>query len=132
MKTSKTLSTSVVTLSESTGSSGMLRRACGMLPSVGLGTFGEVEDALHGRPPFGGAGLGRPLLQRGHERVPASRDRVLVDAREVPRWIERVVSDQVHEHAAPAQKDLHLLHTAVAQARGDLRPDLLVVAAVLV
>src|SRR5579859_1627062 len=127
MNTSKTLSTSAVTLNASTGSRGMLRRPGDMRLLTPL----QIEHELHRRPPFVGIRLGRTLLERRHQLVPASGRRVFVDAGEIPRRLERIVGDQVHEHASLAQEDLHLEHPALAQPRRDLGPDGLVITTVL-
>src|SRR5207253_2582708 len=69
--------------------------------------------------------------QRRHELVPLRRDGVLVDSREIPRRLETIVRQQVHEHAAATQEDLHLLNATFTQPGGDLGPHRLVVTAVL-
>src|SRR5579864_1963009 len=128
MNTSKTLSTRVVTVSESTGSRGMLRRAGGM--DTSLGACLEVEHELHRRPPLVGIRLWCTLLERCHQLVPARGHRFLIDASKVSCWFEGIIRNQRHEHAPAAEKNLHLVNAALAQPRGNFGPHRLMITAV--
>ena len=90
----------------------------------------HVKDELHRRPPFVGVRFWCTRLEVRHQFVPAPRRGIFVDSSEVAGGLESISRDQVHEQPRTAQKDLHVVHAASAQAGSHFGPHRLVKTAV--